>query len=158
MAVIRTSSFADFSKKLVARAKDIKDRVEAMKGKKVVVGIPASAKYPNGKSVAEVAELITNGVLENGAPSSKPPRPFMKIAVEENKKKWNRRLQEGVRAALRERKKPDLRPLLIDIGEEMQKDIRRVMVDMDIGDTGRMHNSISILQINDQRIQDYIEG
>ena len=61
MAVITTSSFADFSKKLIARAQDIKKRVESMHGKKVVVGIPSSAKYPNGKSVAEVAELISDG-------------------------------------------------------------------------------------------------
>ena len=153
MGISTSSSFADFSKKLIARAQDIKERVESMRGKKVVVGIPASAKYPNGKSVAAVADLISEGVLENGAPSSKPPRPFIRIAVDENKQKWSRKLQDGIRNALRREKRPNLRPLLIEVGEEIQKDIKKVMVDLDVWDTGRMHNSISILRINNEVIQ-----
>ena len=153
MGISTSSSFADFSKKLIARAQDIKERVESMRGKKVVVGIPASAKYPNGKSVAAVADLISEGVLENGAPSSKPPRPFIRIAVDENKQKWSRKLQEGIRNALRREKRPNLRPILIEVGEEMQKDIRKVMLDLGVWDTGRMHSSISILKINNEVLQ-----
>lgn len=154
MAVINTSSVADFCKKLTARARDIKERVEAMNNKRVVVGIPADATYPNGQKVAEVAELITYGVQENGSPMKAGPRRFIEVATEENKQKWNRMLQDGVREALRREKKPNLRPLMIKLGEEMQNDIRNTMLDMDIYDPGRMLNSISILQINNERILD----
>lgn len=153
MALKNTNSFVDFNKKLKARAKDIIDRVESMRGKRVVVGIPDSATYPNGKKVAMVADLISAGIMENGKSTSMGPRPFMTIASEENGAKWNRMLQRGIRRALREKQKPNLRPLMIQIGETMQKDIKKTMLDMDVWDTGRMHSSISILQINDDLIQ-----
>lgn len=152
MAISNTNSFADFSKKLTARARDIKDRVESLRGKRVVVGIPKDAKYPNGKSVAKVADLISYGVHEDGSPMKAGPRRFMTVTVEENKGKWGRMLQDGVRTALRREKRPNLRPLMIHIGEEMQKDIRDTMLDMDVFDTGRMLSSISVLQVNNERI------
>ena len=152
MSVETFSSFADFRKKLTARAKDIKERMESMRGKSVVVGIPPSAEYPNGKSVVEVAQLITDGVLENGYPSSKPPRPFIRLATEENQSKWGRKIQEGIREALRRRQRPNLRPVLMKVGERMKKDIQAKMLELEVYDTGRMHDSISVLSINGREV------
>ena len=153
MAIHTSNSAADFGKKLRTRIEELKDRVNSMRGKRVIVGIPQSARYPNGKSVAEVANLIADGVLDNGAPSSKPPRPFIRIATEENRLRWNRIMQDGIREALRAQQKPNLRPLMIKVGERMQHDIKETMMELDVYDTGRMHNSISILQVNNDRIQ-----
>lgn len=152
MAVTNSNSFADFSKKLIARAKDIKERVESMRGKRVVVGIPPSAKYPNGKSVAKVADCITYGVHEDGRPMRAGPRRFMTVAAEENKGKWSRMLQEGVRDALRRQKRPNLRTVLLEVGERMKSDIQKTMLDMEVYDTGRMHDSITVLKINNEDV------
>ena len=152
VATSNTNSIVDFCKKLRARARDIKDRVESMRGKRVIVGIPKSAHYPNGQSVAHVADLISYGVHEDGSPMRAGPRRFMTVATEENKGKWSRMVQDGVRTALRREKRPNLRPLMIEVGETMQKDIRDTMLEMDVYDTGRMFNSISILQINNKRL------
>ena len=62
-------------------------------------------------------------------------------------------MQDGIREALRAQQKPNLRPLMIKVGERMQHDIKETMMELDIYDTGRMHNSISILQVNNDRIQ-----
>ena len=156
MATHTTSaSIDDFCKKLRATAADIKDRMNAMREKKLSVGIPKSAKYPNGKSVAEVAEQIEYGICDNGAPMKAGPRPFMRLAVAENKRKWDRMMQEGIRDALRRQKRPNLRPLMIEVGDRMVRDIQRTMMSFPhpVYDTGRMLSSISILQINNQRIQ-----
>ena len=144
------SSIVDFSKKLKSRLQDIKDRVESMRGKRVVVGIPKSAKYPNGKSVAEVAEQIEYGICEIGAPMRAGPRPFIRVAIASNKGKWNRMLQDGVRKALRAKEKPNLRPLMEKLGERIKKDIQETMMSFPdpIYDTGKMHDSISVLKIN----------
>lgn len=152
MLVTTSNSFADFSKKLIARAKDIKERVEAMRGKRIVVGIPPSAKYPNGESVVQVADCISYGVNENGSPMRAGPRRFMTVAAEENKGKWSRMLQKGIRDALRRQKNPNLRPVLLEIGEEMKSDIQKTMLDMDVYDTGRMHDSISVLEVNHTKL------
>lgn len=154
MSVTTCSSFADLTKKLKARALDIKRRVESMRAKKVVVGIPSSAKYPNGKSVAAVAQMINDGVHENGKPMLAGPRRFMTVAAENNGQKWNRILQDGVRNALRARQRPNMRPVMKAVGEAMVKDIRKTMLDMDVYDTGRMHDSISILNINGEVIKE----
>lgn len=150
MAVYTTKSVAELTKKLKARAKDIRDRVESLKGVKVVVGIPKDAKYPNGKSVAEVAQLVSYGINENGSPMEAGPRRFLTVAAEENQSKWSRILQDGVRTALRKEKKPKLSPMMMKLGERMQEDIRKTMREMDIYDTGRMVDSISILKVNDE--------
>lgn len=152
MALINSNSFADFSKKIKARATDIKERIASLKGKRIVVGIPPSAQYPNGKSVVQVADCITYGVNENGSPMRAGPRRFMSVAVEENGKKWNRMLQEGVRQAYRQQKRPNLRPLLIKVGERIKSDIQKTMLDMDVYDTGRMHDSVRLLQINSTEV------
>ena len=126
-----------------------------MRGKKVVVGIPKSAKYPNGKSVAEVAEQIEYGICDNGAPMKAGPRPFMRVAAAENKAKWNRMLQDGVRKALRERRKPNLRPLMERLGERIKTDIQETMMSFPdpVYDTGRMYDSISVLKINNDTLK-----
>ena len=152
MAITTCSSFADLTKKLKARALDIKSRVESMRGKRVVVGIPASAEYPNGKKVAAVAQLINDGVHENGYPMRAGPRRFFTVAADNNGKKWSRILQDGVRKALRARQRPNMRPVMIKVGEAMVDDIRKTMLDMDVYDTGRMYSSISILNINGQKV------
>lgn len=140
MAVETCSSFAELSKKLTARADDLKDIVRKMRKKDIVVGIPPESTYPNGKKIVDVAELIEYGT------HAMAPRPFMRIAAAANKDKWNRKLVDGIRQELREHKKRNLRPILISVAEEMQKDIKKTMLDLDIYDTGRMHSSISILK------------
>lgn len=145
MAVTYSSSFAELSKKIKARALDIKKRVEALDGQRVVVGIPGDAEYPNGKKVAEVAELVTYGIRDDGSPSLAGPRRFMYVAGEDNKKKWYRMLQDGVRKSLRGGGTPDLKPVLKEVGEEMKSDIQKTMLDMGIYRTGRMYDSISVL-------------
>lgn len=152
MGVTNTNSFADFSKKLIARARDIKERVESMRGKRIVVGIPPSAKYPNGKSVAKIADCVSYGINENGTRMRAGPRRFMTVAAEENKGKWSRMLQDGVRNALRRQKRPNLRPLLLEVGERIKSDIQKTMMSFPnpVYDTGRMHDSITILKVNNE--------
>ena len=145
-----SNSFAEVSKKLMARAKDIKERVESMRGKKIVVGIPESAEYPNGKSVAAVADLITYGIKEDGDWMQAGPRPFIREAASENGQKWSRRIQDGVRAELRAHKRGDIQGVLQEVGETMVEDIREKMLEMEVYDTGKMYNSISVLQVNNK--------
>lgn len=141
MSVTTCSSFADLSKKLRAHAEDVKQKINAMRGKQIVVGIPPESTYPNGMKIAAVADMIEHGTAHIG------PRPFMRIAAAENKGKWNRMLAKGIRQEVRKHKRPRLRPILVEVGEEMQKDIRKTMLDLDVWDTGRMHSSISILKV-----------
>ena len=74
----------------------------------------------------------------------------MTVATEENKGKWSSMLQEGVRDALRRQKRPNLRPVLLEVGERMKRDIQKTMLDMGVYDTGRMHDSITVLKVNNE--------
>ena len=141
MSVTTCSSFADLSKKLHAKAEDISARVNAMRKKNIVVGIPPESRYPNGQKIVDIARMIEYGTKNIG------PRPFFRLAAEENAAKWTRMLSKGVREEVRRHKRPVIRPTLIAVGEEMQKDIRKTMLDLDVWDTGRMHSSISILKV-----------
>jgi len=141
MSITTCSSFADLSKKLHAKAEDISARVNAMRKKNIVVGIPPESRYPNGQKIVDIARMIEYGTKNIG------PRPFFRLAAEENAAKWTRMLSKGVREEVRRRKRPVIRPTLIAVGEEMQKDIRKTMLDLDVWDTGRMHSSISILKV-----------
>lgn len=153
MAVNNLSSLLEFSKKLKDRAQDIKKRVESMRGASVVVGIPSNARYPNGKRVAEVAERIEYGVMENGAPMRAGPRPFMRVTVDNNKDKWNRMLQDGVRESWKVSGTPDVRSVMMKVGEQMQQDIQRTMEEMGLSETGKMHDSVKVLKINNEVLE-----
>lgn len=146
MGVTYSRSFADLSGRIRARAEEMKRKVEALDGKKVVVGIPADAKYPNGKSVAEVAELVSYGIRDDGSPANKGPRRFMTVAQEENGEKWNRMLKEGVRQALRAGGRTNLKPVLERVGDVMRDDIKKTMQEMGILKTGKMMDSIEVLE------------
>ena len=146
------NSIADLQKRLNFRVKELQDRVKSMHGKRVIVGIPPGAKYPDGKSVAKVADQIVYGVNENGTRMRAGPRPFIKIAELANGKKWLRMLQDGVREELRRRQSSNLRPLLLKVGNRMVSDIRKVMIDLDVYDTGKMHDSITVLQVNNKKV------
>jgi len=159
MAVYETSSLVDLKKKMKSTAEDIKRRINSMRGKEIIVGIPPdstypphtkstdSLKYPNGIPIAVVANMIEYGIAANGAPMKKGPRPFIRLAVEENEAKWARMLVQRIRDKVRRYKRPNLRPILISVAEEIQKDIRKKMLQLDVWDTGRMHSSISILKV-----------
>ena len=150
MSDINTRAANALAKKLFAKVKDIKSQVVALGENRMVVGIPPEAKYPNGKSVAKVAECITYGVHEDGRPMRAGPRRFMTVAIQENRGIWNRMLQQGLSKALKRQERPDLNPVLLEVGERMKNDIQKTMLDMEVYDTGCMHDSISVIKVNNE--------
>ena len=59
--------------------KDMIMAFEAINGLKASAGVPAGAKYPNGKSVAEIAAIQEYGT------DKIPSRPFMRQTFDKNK-------------------------------------------------------------------------
>lgn len=69
----------------------LKDRIAALSNSSsIVVGFEGDAKYPNGKSVGEVARY-----MEYGTPTI-PPRPFMRLAVDANRGKWISEVRDAI--------------------------------------------------------------
>ena len=117
--------------------RDIESKIRtarAMNGIRLSVGINPAAHYPNGKSVAEVAELVEYGTRRM------PPRPFMRVAKAENEAAWRGRLRRAVDKSLKTGQPLD--SLLEPIAQKMKEDVQESIMNFGAYDTGRLHNSV----------------
>ena len=129
-----TRSISEFADR-VRRAVDAKIRTaKAMDGIRLTVGIDPSAHYPNGKPVAEVAELVEYGTR------SMPPRPFMRVAKSENEAAWRGRMRRAVVKSF----KTDLPldHLLDSVADKMKEDVKESIMSFGAYRTGRLHDSV----------------
>lgn len=116
--------------------KHAQESVRSIDGKRVVVGIPESAHYPNGQSVRSVAALVEYGT------SRMPPRPFMRTCRADNKAKWWNVLRRNIRQIIKGNQTAE--SALEEVGELMQSDIRQSIEDFGAVRTGRLKDSISV--------------
>lgn len=106
----------------------------AMDGIRLSVGIDPDARYPDGKSVAEVAELVEYGTRYM------PPRPFMRVAKIENEAAWRGRLRRAVDRSLKTGQPID--HLLESLAMEMKSDVQESIMGFGAYRTGRLHDSV----------------
>lgn len=130
----RCLSFSDLSRKMEEEVKGIANSLKALNGKKIAVGIPSNAKYPNGTKVAKVAKIIEYGT------HSMAPRPYMRTAFSENGPKWKRELADRCRQ-IALGKGSNYQQALQAVGNEMADAVRENIVAMDAVDTGRLRDS-----------------
>lgn len=76
---------------------DLKVRIEELNKLKAFVGWLDSAKYDDNTPVAGVAAVHEFGSVRR----SIPPRPFFRVAIEENYDKWMDIIKEGAKGILR---------------------------------------------------------
>lgn len=120
---------------LVKRDIEAKIRTaRAMDGIRLSVGIDPDARYPDGKSVAEVAELVEYGTRYM------PPRPFMRVAKIENDAAWRGRLRRAVDRSLKTGQPID--HLLESLAQEMKSDVQESIMGFGAYRTGRLHDSV----------------
>ena len=105
-----------------------------MDGVTLAVGIDPSAKYPDGKSVAEVADFVEYGTRYM------PPRPFMRNAKMENEASWRGLLRRAVARSIKD--ETPLEPLLEPIAERMKSDVQESIMAEGAYRTGRLHDSV----------------
>ena len=108
--------------------------LKAMDGITLSVGIDPSAKYPDGKSVAEVAYLVEYGTRYM------PPRPFMRNAKAENAAAWRGRLRRAVERSLKTGE--PIAALLDPIAQKMKSDVQESIMAEGAYRTGRLHDSV----------------
>ena len=84
MAQVRRSNPSAFA--------TINAHLKELDGKQARAGWFENAKYENGVSVAQVAMWQEFGT------GKIPPRPFMRVAVAENTKKWRELMASGHKA------------------------------------------------------------
>lgn len=72
--------------------------------------------------IPEIASLVSEGGV-NGRGVRIPPRPFMKLAIEKNGKKWSAALSRLTRAELRKGRAADMETVLWKVGEIAKEDI-----------------------------------
>lgn len=84
----------------------------------IKVGIMADAKYPDGTSVAEVAQWNNFGIQDI------PPRPFMSKAISKNQDKWLNVLSNDLK------KSGDYEKSLNVLGNVMTGDIKKEITDI----------------------------
>ena len=116
--------------------KQAQETVRSIDGKRVVVGIPDSAHYPNGQSVRSVAALVEYGTVKMA------PRPFMRTCRAENKAKWWNQMRREIRQVAKG--KETANDALLKVGATMKADIRQTITDYDAVDTGRLRNSFEV--------------
>lgn len=116
--------------------KNAQETVRSIDGKRVVIGIPESAHYPNGQSVRSVAALVEYGTTRM------PPRPFMRSCRADNKAKWWNQMRREIRQVAKGKETADA--ALISVGETMKADIRQAITDYDAIDTGRLRDSFEV--------------
>jgi len=81
----------------MSMADELAKRLAAFNGVEAKVGWFESAKYPDGKPVAEVAII-----QEFGAPAASiPARPIFRPVIDEHRDEWAEKLQSGARAVMR---------------------------------------------------------
>lgn len=123
--------FADnMRKSVMAKIRTLK----AMDGITIAVGIDPSAKYPDGKSVAEVAELVEYGTRYM------PPRPFMRNAKAEKEASWRGMLRRAVARSVKDG--TPIGTLLVPIAERMKSDVQESVMAEGAYRTGRLHDSV----------------
>ena len=129
---------ADSFQQFVDRVqRDIKVKIrtaKALNGIRLSVGIDPKAHYPNGKSVAEVAELVEYGSR------MMPPRPFLRNAKAEMEDTWRGRLRRAIEKVLKTGEPID--PLLDRVAAKMKLDVEESIMAYGAYDTGRLHNSV----------------
>lgn len=125
------SQFADRVKRNIeAKIRTLK----AMDGVRLSVGIDPAARYPNGKKVTEVAELVEFGTRYM------PPRPFMRTAKIENEASWRGKLRRAVAKSAKTGQ--PLESLLEQLAEEMKSDVQESIMGFGAYRTGRLHDSV----------------
>ena len=79
---------------------------------KIEVGFFEGEKYPNGKSVAEVAAFNEFGGGHT------PPRPFMRTCCERRRNKWRKVVKDNLA------KNPDVRTTMAELAQVMVEDLK----------------------------------
>lgn len=130
----RCLSFSDLSRKMEEEVRGIANSLKALNGKKIAVGIPSDAKYPNGTKVTKVAKLIEYGT------HSMAPRPYLRQAFAENAGKWKSELAEKCREIVKG-KGSNYRQALQAVGNEIVGAVRENITAMDAVSTGRLRDS-----------------
>ena len=114
---------------------------------KIEVGFLEGEKYPDGKSVAEVAAFNEFGGGHT------PPRPFMRTCCERRRNKWRKVIKDNLA------KNPDVRTTMAELAQVMVEDLKdyikiwtyppnapstiaRKGFNDPLVDTGRMMNSV----------------
>lgn len=105
--------------KIAKALNDINKMLE--KGSTVEVGIPSTAVYPDGTSVAMVGTVHEYGAPKAGV----PPRPFMRPTVTKNAKDWPKMLALALKANNMDGKKA-----LALMGEIITGQIRQSIIDV----------------------------
>lgn len=111
MAQVRRSNPSAFA--------TINAHLKELDGKQARAGWFENAKYENGVSVAQVAMWQEFGT------GKIPPRPFMRVAVAENTKKWRELMASGAKAILKGTRTLD--DVMNMIGTEAENDIARAI-------------------------------
>lgn len=109
---------------------------KSVNGRSVSVSIPGSAQYPNGKPVAEVAKFVEFGTVKM------PPRPFARVAVAENRKKWMSLLKKGLSLAILDGSSVE-KPLAL-VGEQVKADVMSEIKAFGAVRTGTLLNSFKV--------------
>lgn len=127
-------SFIDLSRKMEEEVRGIANSLKALNGKKIAVGVPSDAKYPNGTKVSKVAKLIEYGT------HSMVPRPYLRQAFAENAGKWKMEIAERCKE-IAKGKGSNYRQALQAVGNEIVEEVRENITAMDAVDTGRLRDS-----------------
>ena len=133
------AQFDRVAREIKKRVEKVISRMKRMDGMSVSVGIDPAARYPNGKPVTEVAELVEYGTRYM------EPRPFMRTAKEENYESWRGILRRGIAKAAKTGESP--------VGEfqraadKMKSDVQESIMDYAAYRTGRLYNSV-IARVN----------
>lgn len=109
---------------------------KSVDGRSVSVSIPGSAQYPNGKPVTEVAKFVEFGTAKM------PPRPFARVAVAENRKKWMSLLKKGLSLAILDGSSVE-KPLAL-VGEQVKADVMSEIKAFGAVRTGTLLNSFKV--------------
>ena len=130
----RCLSFSDLSRKMEEEVRGIANSLKTLNGKKIAVGVPSDAKYPNGTKVAKVARLIEYGT------HSMAPRPYLRQAFAANAEKWKAEIAEKCKE-IAKGKGSNYRQALQAVGNEIVEEVRENITAMDAVDTGRLRDS-----------------
>lgn len=112
------------------------ESMRSLSDRHVTVGIKAGARYPNGKSVRDVAAFVEYGT------SRMPPRPFMRACRFYNKGKWYNMLRRELRLVLKHKQTAE--QALQKVGAVMLADIRASIESYGAVDTGRLRDSMEV--------------
>jgi hypothetical protein len=104
---------------------ELAKRLAAFEGRQAKVGWFETARYPDGKQVAEVAII-----QEMGAPgASIPARPFIRPTVEAKREEWTEQFIKGAKAVVRGAVTAE--QVLEIMGQKAAGDIRTVLASGD---------------------------